>query len=58
MKYFYDDFLNIILYTLIKVRIGKILIYCDILIMILDYNIVSWQGPKSSKNSRTICIKI
>jgi hypothetical protein len=58
MKYFCDDFLNIMLNTLIKVRIGKILIYCDILIIILDYNIASWQGPESLKTSWAVCIKI
>jgi len=58
MNYFCDDFLNIILNTLIKGRIGKILIYYDILIMILDYNIASWQGREYLKIPGTICIKI
>ena len=30
--------------TLIKVRVGKIMIYYDILIIILDYNIASRKG--------------
>ena len=44
MNYFCDDFLNIILNTLIKGRIGKILIYYDILIMILNYNTAKSKG--------------
>ena len=46
MYYFSDEFLNIILKTLIKVRVGKILIYYVILIMILDYKTASSTGLK------------
>ena len=49
MYYFSDEFLNIILNTLIKVRIGKILIYYVILIMILDYKTASITGLKQGK---------
>lgn len=45
MDYFCYDYLNIWLNTLVKAWIGKIWIYYDILIIILDYKYSKKKGP-------------